>query len=101
MTQTLEQKMAFAVAPDGTGDGIPLILMGIPTGAWEYMKDGHTHTFDLTKAGIPAKFILFGGKDHDEVMKMMTTDLAKLGIVVDDQRRKDFSIKNKDEKDGS
>jgi hypothetical protein len=34
-------------------------LLGVPAGAWDYMKDGKTHHFDLTNIGVPFK-LMFG-----------------------------------------
>lgn len=94
----IEEKIVFAISPDGQGDGVPVILMGIPAGAWEYMRNGKTHTFDLTKAGLPVKFVLYGAADHAEAMKVMEATMAASGTVIDDRRRDDFSIKPKDRK---
>jgi len=92
MAAVREEQIVFAVSP-GNGDGVPLVLLGIPKGAWEYMRDGKTHTFDLTKAGLPIKLMLFGAADHASAMKVVTSDLAAAGVTVRDERRRDFSIK--------
>jgi len=94
MAKNIEEQMVFAVSP-GSGDGVPVILLGIPEKAWEYMKDGKTHTFDLTRAGLEVKLVLFGAKDHDAAMKLITDGMAERGITVIDERRKDFSIKGR------
>lgn len=91
MATVREEQMVFAVSP-GNGDGVPLVLLGIPAGAWEYMKDGKTHSFDLTKVGLPIKLMLFGAADHAEAMKIITADMASAGVTVRDERRRDFSI---------
>ncbi len=88
----IEEKMVFAVSP---GDGVPVVLLGIPQGAWEYMKDGKTHTFDLTRVGIPVKLMLYGAKDHDAAMKMIETHMSDRKLPYLDARREDFSIKPK------
>jgi hypothetical protein len=77
MTRNIEDKVVFGVCPGGEGDGVPLVLLGIPKGAWEYMKDGKTHNFDLTKAGIPVKLMLYGGDSHSHCMKMIEAHLSK------------------------
>lgn len=89
MAAVREEQIVFAVSP-GNGDGVPLVLLGIPKGAWEYMRDGKTHTFDLTGVGLPIKLVMFGGANHAEVMKVVTSDMASAGITVRDERRRDF-----------
>jgi hypothetical protein len=90
-----ESKMVFGVSPDGQGDGVPVVLLGIPTGAWEYMRDGKTHSFDLTKIGVPIKILLYGAKDHSAAMKMVEGHMSDRGLPYRDARREDFAIKPK------
>jgi hypothetical protein len=87
-----EEKMIFGVSPDGTGDGVPLVLLGIPAEAWEYMKDGKTHNFDLTKVGLPIKIIIFGAESHDAAIKMINGHMSEHNLPYFDERHKDFSI---------
>ncbi len=94
-----EEKILFAVSRDHQ-DQPPVILLAIPTAAWEYMKDGHTHSFDLSKAGIPVRLVLFGAKDTEAALKILKEDLAAKGIQVDDRRGEDFSIHSLKEEDG-
>ena len=69
------------------------VLLGVPTAAWEYMKDGQTHTLDLLKLGVPIRIILYGGPDHEAVRKVIDAHNRSLGIVgVRDLSREDFSI---------
>lgn len=89
----IENKMVFAVSPEGNGDGVPMLLLGIPAGAWEYMKDGKTHQFDLTKIGLPVRIMLYGAPDHSAAMKMVEGHLSDRGLPYLDARREDFSIK--------
>ena len=86
----IDQKIVFGISHE-VGE-IPTLVMGIPTAAWEYMKDGHTHTFDLSKAGIPVKVVLFGASDHDAVLALIDAGLKASGHPYLDERRKDFSI---------
>jgi hypothetical protein len=93
----LEGKMVFGVSPEGQGDGAPVVLLGIPAAAWEYMKDGKTHTFDLTRVGIPVKLVLYGAKDHATAMEYIRGHIfegAEPGgkNILLDQRSVDFSI---------
>jgi hypothetical protein len=90
---TIEQKVVFAVAPQGQGDGVPVVVLGIPEGAWEYMSKGKTHTFDLTMAGVPVKLILFGGKDHSEVFGILDKTAQVSNTPYLNRMRDDFSMK--------
>lgn len=63
------------------------------------MKDGKTHTFDLSKAGLPVRVVLFGGKDNQSLLKILKEDLAKQGIRVDDRRGEDFSIATREQRE--
>jgi len=94
MARNIEDKIVFALSPSDVG---PILTLGIPTAAWEYMKDGKTHTFDLTSIGVPIKLMLFGAESHDAAVKTLQQAAAQQGIPMLDERRTDFSIKGKDE----
>lgn len=96
MAQNIEQKIVFAISPQGQGDGVPLLLVGVPRDAWIHMKDGKTHHFDLSSVGIPIKMMLFGAKNHDEAMAVMNQAIAASGSAYLGERRTDFSIKPKE-----
>lgn len=86
-----EARVVFGVAPDEAG-GVPLVLLGIPTSGWDYMKDGKTHTFDLTSIGLPLKLIMFGAKDRDEAVRLLEEGNRRAGLPTLHDRR-DFGIK--------
>jgi hypothetical protein len=92
---TKDEKIAFAISPEGQGDGIPALILGVPTGAWGYMADGKTHTFDLTSVGLPIKLVLFGGETHASVKRTLEALVLSTGVPVLDETRRDFSIKPK------
>ncbi|TIM16233.1 MAG: hypothetical protein E5Y67_03300 [Mesorhizobium sp.] len=95
-TNPRDEKLVFAVSPAGQGDGVPILLVGVPNGAWEYyMKDGKTHHFDLTKAGVPVKLLLFGAESHAAAMKVIDDAMKASGTAYLDERRTDFAIKHK------
>lgn len=94
MSKTHEEQVIFCVSPEGQGDGMPVLLLGVSTAAWEYMKDGMAHTLDLTSIGLPIKLLIYGAKDHDAVMKVIEEHNAKRGIATLDERRTDFSMKS-------
>lgn len=64
------RKVVLAKAEALPGD-VPTILMGVPADAWDHMKNVKTHTFDLTKVGIPVKILMFGGADYASVIDLM------------------------------
>ena len=76
-------------------EGGTMVLLGIPAAAWDYMKDGKTHLFDLTKLGLPIQLVLFGAESHDAAMKVIEARNSRLGIAALDERRADFSINPK------
>lgn len=89
--RNIEEQVVFGIAP--TTDGKPpVITLGIPEGAWKYMQDGKTHTFDLTKVGLPVRIMMFGAKDHSAVMKEIEGSMKAAGVPILDERNKDFSI---------
>jgi hypothetical protein len=73
MQQEKEKKVAVGLGEALPGD-VQVLILGVPAGAWEHMKDANTHTFDLRKIGIPLKLVMFGGPTYDEVIDTM--DLA-------------------------
>lgn len=88
-----EDKIVFAVSQTPEG---PLVVVGVPAGAWEFMKDGRTHHFDLGQVGLPLKLMMFGGKDHETCMKTFEQAAKEAGAAILDSRNKDFGIKKKD-----
>lgn len=93
-TDDIETKCVFGISPTGQGDNVPVVVCGIPRLCWERMKDGMTSDFDLTRIGIPVKFVLFGGADHATVkglIDQLVFQSGGKGIL--DLRREDFSMK--------
>jgi hypothetical protein len=90
-----ENKIVFALSP-AHGDTMATLLLGIPAGAWGYMKDGHTHTFDLTNAGLPMGLILYGAATHQEAIDMLTAGMQVDSVPYEMRMDQDFSIKDKD-----
>jgi hypothetical protein len=88
MNKNIEEKVIFGVSPGAE----PMILLGVPKGAWEYMKDGKTHTFDLTKIGLPLKIVMYGAENHTAAMKIIEGHMSAKGQTYADERRRDFSI---------
>lgn len=87
----VEQQVVFCAAKGAYDQDV--VILGIPKGAWDYMKNGHTHTFDLTKVGIKLQIVLFGGADHSACMKLIESAASVSGTALDDQRREDFTMK--------
>jgi hypothetical protein len=91
----LEKKMVFAVSASGqNGDGVPVLLLGIPAGAWEHMREGETHTFDLARIGFPVKMMLFGGPSHESVLATVKEVMRGWGVekVQDLRDTHDFAM---------
>lgn len=89
--RNIEEQVVFGIAPTSDGE-LPVIMLGIPEGAWKYMQDGKTHTFDLTRVGLPVRIMMFGAKDHSAVMKEIEDSMKAAGVPIFDERNKDFSI---------
>jgi hypothetical protein len=95
MKGSIEEKIVFALAPGGTGDGVPLVVLGVPLGAWKYIREGKTNTFDLTKGPmpIPVKIMVFGGMSHAEVKGILEKYAFAQGAQgILDETRTDFRI---------
>jgi hypothetical protein len=92
--KSVEEKIIFALAPPTDkpgGNGNPVLMLGIPKGAWDYMKDGMCHTFDLTKIGLPVQLVVFGGNTHESTLADLHRAIGQIPVV--DLRSADFSIK--------
>jgi hypothetical protein len=86
-------KIVFAVAPEGTGDGLgPMLLVGISKDAFEYMKDGKTHDFDLSSIGVPIKMVLFGASTFEEARATVERMAAMSKTRTADLTGRNFSI---------
>ncbi len=81
--------MVFAVSKRGDE---PMLLLGIPAAAWEYMKNGKTHHFDLTKAGIPLKLLVFGCDKRDDAVRIIEEHNKRQALATLYQPGKDFGI---------
>jgi hypothetical protein len=90
MTKNIEEQAVFMLAE--AHDGVPLLTVGIPEGAWKIMREGKTSTFDLTKAGLSLRLIIYGAEDHAAAMKVIEDSAKQQNIVIDDRRRTDFAI---------
>ena len=88
---SIERKIVFGVAPPDRR-GTATIMIGVPAGAWDHMKDGNTHHFDLTRVGLPTQFVLFGAETHDAAMKLIEQGAREAGAAYLDLRREDFGI---------
>jgi hypothetical protein len=65
------RKMVFGVSHEGQGDGVPVVLIGIPESAWDYIKTGKTSHFDFTNIGVPVKLIIFGAPTRAEALSVL------------------------------
>jgi hypothetical protein len=86
----VERKIVFVVSESDSG--VPAVVLGIPEGAWQYIRDGHTQTFDFTKVGIPLQLVVFGATTHEAAHAAL---FRSAGPNVVDMRSHDFSIPEK------
>jgi hypothetical protein len=72
--------VVFALSEDNK-----FVILGVPEAAWEYMKDGKTHTFDLNAVGVPVSLVMFGGKTRGHVLETLgaTMKLPELDTKTD------------------
>lgn len=54
-------------------DKVPVVLVGLSEAAWDYMRGGLCHDFDLTKIGINAKLVIFRAKTRKEAMDILSS----------------------------
>ena len=97
MTQNINERVVFAISPEGQGDGVPVVILGIPRGAWRYIRDGKTMTFDLNQGEhpVPVKIMMFGAETHAQIMELLDTAQKAIGNAYIDARNRDFSMKEK------
>jgi len=88
----INRKPVFAVIPEGTGDGVPVVMIQIPRLALEEMLKGIGKEFDFTRIGIGAKFIIAGCETNDSGVRLLEKEAARRGVPLLDERRRDFSI---------
>ena len=85
-----KERMVFALGRDAAGE--PMLILGVSQACWDYMKDGKTHHFDLTKAGLPMKLVVFGAPTRDACVKTIEAHNALAGAATLYQPGKDFGI---------
>ena len=95
MRKNLDEKVVFGITPNPDAPGTATILIGIPAAAWDYMKDGKTHHFDLTSVGVPIQITLYGAETHDAALKLIEEHNRRQGMPYLDERRRDFSMRTK------
>lgn len=86
-----EEKCVFGLAAQG--DGSPIAIIGVTDAAWDYMREGMTHTFDLRSLGFPVQIILFGARDQRAALDLIGAGAEARGAPIADLREADFSIK--------
>jgi len=86
-----EQRVVFAVSPELETNNV-IILLQVPPGGWDYMKDGTCHTFDLTKMGLPVKILLAGCESREQAMQIVNDANAAKGVTTIQNPQTDYSI---------
>lgn len=96
MTKELEAKNQVVFLAAQGEDGIPIVVLGVSKEAWEYCKDGKSHTFDLTRAGIPIRIMLFGGETKTQMLESLKEQGKAWGLQVQDNTGgENYAIKDK------
>lgn len=85
-----DKKVIFALTQDTSG--MPVVMLGIPAGAWEHLKHGNTNHFDLSKAGVPVKIIMFGADNRKAILDIIETHNKSIGAATLYQPGKNFGI---------
>lgn len=88
--KSIDEKIIFATSRGERGE--PIIMIGIPKKAYEYMADGKTHNFNLKPIGLDLSVLLFGCEDHDQGMEMLTGAIKAKGEKIIDMRNQKFDI---------
>lgn len=88
-TKELDERPVFLIGqtPDG-----PALMIGIPDACREMLKDGNSHAFNLTKAGLPLKVLIYGAKDHDAAIAVLEGYAKENNLPFFDERRKNFGL---------
>lgn len=94
-------KGSVVFAKAATPDGVPMIILGIHPDAVEYMKDGKTNNFDLTKLGVPVRIMIFGAESQEAAIRLIEQGMAQSGrgiplVDATDLPGQTFSIDPKD-----
>jgi hypothetical protein len=76
---------------EGDGDP-PSIIFAMSQAAWDYIKDGKTHTFDLTRAGFPMQVLIAGGPTRASVLEDIKRAILAKGGSFDDGTRPDRDL---------
>jgi hypothetical protein len=88
MEPSKPEKVVFGIGEDAKGT--KTVIIGVSDASWKYMRDGRTHTLDLTGLGLPIQIILFGGRTQEGIKAL----LAKAGDEnTRDVTDQDFGIK--------
>lgn len=63
-------KVTVAIgSPMVPGDPTKTVILGLPQGAWDYMRGerGLTHTIDLARLGFPIQIVIFAGDSGADI----------------------------------
>lgn len=66
---------------------VPSVILGMPPAAWDAMANGKTHTFDLTKVGIPVQIMMFRGDSYEHTVEVMQSGAVAAGAEFIDHRK--------------
>lgn len=92
-----DKRMVFGLGQDAAGEAV--LLLGVPAAAWEHMKDGKTSHFDLAKAGLPLKVLVFGAATRNDCLKVIELHNSRVGVATFYEPGKNFGIDALNQKD--
>lgn len=72
--------------------GVATLVLGMPTAAWDYCKDGKTHTVDGTKFGMKLQVVLFGCRDYVSGAQILDPNALRQGVDKLMKSRQDLGI---------
>ena len=85
-----EQKVVFGISDDPQGNKV--LILQVPPGGWDYMKDGTCHTFDLTLLGLPFKILLSGCESRAAAIQVLEAANAAKGHGTLNMAGTDFGL---------
>ena len=86
-----EHNVVFGIGENQ--EGRKYLILGVSKEAWLFMKDGQTHTFDMSSLGLPFDVLLFGAPTRQAALNMISLGMQADGIKPDVDVSKERGIK--------
>ena len=97
MARTKEEQIVFLLGPPAKERDPPPLVFGISDAAWAYMQGGLSHDFDFRGVGVNLQALIFRGTDHADIMRQMEEAASRANVPIVDERRRDFSVKDRED----